>query len=73
MKTTETQQTWNAKNEKRKGIKTPKHVIIKLLKTSYDKEIILKADREKRNMRYGGTKVEITANVLSETMQGWRE
>lgn len=69
MKTTETQQTRNAKNKKIKGIKTPKHMIIKLLKTSYDKEIILRADREKRNMIYRGTKVKITANVLSETMQ----
>lgn len=48
MKTTETQQTRNAKNEKRKGIRTPKRMIIKLLKISYDKEIILRAEKTEK-------------------------
>lgn len=31
-------------------------MVINLLKTSYDKEIILRADKDKRNMIYRGTK-----------------
>ena len=60
-KTQEAQLTARTRNMK-KG--KPKHIIIKLLKTS-DEEKNVKAVKEKVNITYKGTKIRMTAKFLS--------
>ena len=54
---------------------TPRHIIIKLSKIN-DKEIILKAAREKETVNYKGVPIRLLADFSKETLQarrGWQE
>ena len=54
---------------------TPRHIIIKLPKIN-DKEIILKAAREKETVNYKGVSIRLLADFSKETLQarmGWKE
>ena len=50
----------------------PRHTVIKLTKIK-DKENLLKATREKRQIMYKGTPVRLTADFSAETLQARRE
>ena len=52
--------------------KTPRHIVIKLAKIK-DKEKLLKAAREKRQITYKGTPIRLTADFSAETLQARRE
>ena len=51
---------------------TPRHIVIKLTKIK-DKEKLLKAAREKRQITYKGTPIRLTADLSAETLQARRE
>ena len=51
---------------------TPRHILIKLTKIK-DKEKILKAAREKKQMIHKGTPIRLLAYFLAETLQARRE
>ena len=51
---------------------TPRHIVIKLAKIK-DKEKLLKAAREKRQITYTGTPIRLTADFSAETIQARRE
>ena len=51
---------------------TPRHIVIKLAKIK-DKETLLKAAREKRQITYKGTPIRLTADFLAETLKARRE
>ena len=54
---------------------TPRYIIIKLPKIN-DKEIILKAAREKETVNYKGVSIRLLADFSTETLQarrGWKE
>ena len=51
---------------------TPRHTVIKLTKIR-DKEKLLKATREKRQITYKGTPIRLTADFSAETLQTKRE
>ena len=51
---------------------TPRHIIIKLTKIK-DKEKILKAAREKKQVTYKGTPIRLSADFSAETLQARRE
>ena len=51
---------------------TPRHIVIKLTKIK-DKEKLLKATREKRQITYKGTPIRLTADFSAETLQVRRE
>ena len=51
---------------------TPRHIGIKLTKIK-DKEKLLKAAREKRQITYKGTPIRLTADFSAETLQARRE
>ena len=54
---------------------TPRHIIITLAKIK-EKEIILKAAREKETVTYKGVPIRLSAHFLKETLQarrGWKE
>ena len=46
---------------------TPRHIVIKLAKIK-DKEKLLKAAREKRQITYKGTPIRLTADFSAETL-----
>ena len=50
----------------------PRHILIKLSKIKY-KGKILKAAREKQQIRYKGIPIRLTANLSAETLQATRE
>ena len=50
----------------------PRHILIKLAKIK-DKEKILKAAREKRQITYKETTIRLTADFSAETLQARRE
>ena len=50
----------------------PRHIVIKLAKIK-DKEKLLKAAREKRQVTYKGTPIRLTADFSAETLQARRE
>ena len=50
---------------------TPRHIVIKLAKIK-DKEKLLKAGREKRQITYKGTPIRLTADFSTETPQARR-
>ena len=50
----------------------PRHIVIKLAKIK-DKEKLLKARREKRQITYKGTCIRLTADFPAETLQARRE
>ena len=52
--------------------KTPRHILIKLMKTKH-KETILKAAREKQQVKYKGNPVCLTADLSAETLQARRD
>ena len=52
--------------------KTPRHILIKLIKTKY-KEQILKAARGKQQATHKGIPISITAGLSTETLQARRE
>ena len=47
---------------------TPRHIVIKLAKIK-DKEKLLKAAREKRQITYKGTPIRLTADFSADTIQ----
>ena len=49
-----------------------RHIVIKLAKIK-DKEKLLKAAREKREITYKGTPIRLTADFSAETLQARRE
>ena len=52
----------------------PRHIVIKLTKIK-DKEKLLKATREKRQITYKGTPIRLTADFSAETLRarrGWQ-
>ena len=49
-----------------------RHILIKLAKTKY-KEKVLKAAREKQQIRYKGIPIWLTADLSAETLQARRE
>ena len=51
---------------------TPRHILIKLTKIK-DKEKILKAAREKKQVTYKGTPIRLLADFSAETLQARRE
>ena len=51
---------------------TPRHIIIKLTKIK-DKEKILKAAREKKQLTYKGIPIRLSADFSAETLQARRE
>ena len=51
---------------------TPRHILIKLTKIK-DKEKILKAAREKKQITYKGTPIRLLADFSAETLQARRE
>ena len=51
---------------------TPRHILIKLTKIK-DKEKILKAAREKKQVTYKGTLIRLSADFSTETLQARRE
>ena len=51
---------------------TPRHIVIKLTKIK-DKEKLLKATREKRQITYKGTSIRLTTDFSAETLQARRE
>ena len=51
---------------------TPRHILIKLSKIKY-KEKILKAAREKQQIRYKGIPIRLTADLPADTLQARRE
>ena len=51
---------------------TLKHIVIKLTKIK-DKEKLLKATREKRQITYKGTPIRLTADFSAESLQARRE
>ena len=56
------------------GLNTPtkRHILIKLTKIK-DKEKILKAAREKKQITYKGTPIRLLADFSAETLQARRE
>ena len=50
---------------------TPRHIVIKLAKIK-DKEKLLKAAKEKRQITYKGTPIRLTADLSAETLQARR-
>ena len=54
------------------GRNTTRHIVIKLAKIK-DKEKLLKAAREKRQITYKGTPIRLTADFSAETLQARRE
>ena len=51
---------------------TPRHTLIKMTKIK-DKEKILKAAREKKQITYKGTSIRLWADFSAETLQARRE
>ena len=51
---------------------TPRHILIKLTKTKH-KERILKAAREKQQVKYKGKSLSLTVDLSAETLQARRE
>ena len=51
---------------------TPRHILIKLIKTKH-RERILKAAREKQQVTYKGNPIRLTANFSAETLHARRE
>ena len=57
------------------GRNTSRHIIIKLLKIK-DKEIIIRAAREKETVTYKGVSIRLSADFSKQTLQarrGWKE
>ena len=50
----------------------PRHIVIKVTKIK-DKEKLLRATREKRQITYKGTPIRLTADFSAETLQARRE
>ena len=50
----------------------PRHIVIKMTKIK-DKEKLLKAAREKRQITQNGTPIRLTADFSAETLQARRE
>ena len=68
---TQVQETQRVPNNKPK-MKHPRHILIKLIKIEH-KEQILKAAREKQQIRHKGIPIKITADLSIETLQDRRE
>ena len=51
---------------------TPRHILIKLIKTKF-KEKILKAAWEKQKIRYKGIPIKLSSDFSAETLQVRRE
>ena len=51
---------------------TPRYIVIKLTKIK-DRDKILKARKEKRQIKYQGTPIRLSADFSTETLQARRE
>ena len=69
---TQVQETQRVPNRINPRIKTPRHILIKLMKINH-KEQILKAAREKQQKTHKGILLRITADLSIETLQARRE
>ena len=69
IKVQEVQRVPSRKNPRRN---MPRHIVIKLTKIK-DKEKLLKATRERRQITYKGTPIRLTADFSIETLQARRE
>ena len=69
---TEVQETQRVPNRINPRRNTPIHILIKLTKIKH-KEQILKAAREKQQIRHKGIPIKITADLSLETLQARRE
>ena len=50
----------------------PRHILIKLTKTKH-KETLLKAAREKQQVKFKGNLIHLTADLSAETLKARRE
>uniref|UniRef100_A0A8D1LN31 L1 transposable element RRM domain-containing protein n=1 Tax=Sus scrofa TaxID=9823 RepID=A0A8D1LN31_PIG len=66
------QEARTAPNKLNPNRPTPRHIIIKMAKVT-DKERILKAAREKKNVTYKGTPIRLSADFSTEIIQARRE
>ncbi len=66
------QEAQRVPNKKNPNRNTPRHIIIKMANIK-DKEMILKAAREKQRMRYKGTPIRFSADFSTQTVQARRE
>ena len=66
------QEAQRAPNKLNPNRPTPRHIIIKMAKVS-DKERILKTARENQNVTYKGTRIRLSADFSTETLQARRE
>ena len=69
---TQVQETERAPNRINPRQNTPRHMLIKLTKIKH-KQKILKAAREKQQIRHKGIPIRITADLSIETLQARRE
>ena len=69
---TQVQETQRVPNRINQRQKTPRHILIKLMKIKH-KEQILKAVREKQQITHKGIPIRITADLSIETLQARRE
>ena len=69
---TQVQETQRVPNRVKPRQNTPRHILIKLMKTKH-KEKILKAAREKQQITHKGISIRITADLSIETLQARRE
>ena len=69
---TQVQETQTVPNSINPRQNSPRHILIKLIKIEH-KEQILKAAREKQQIRHTGIPIKITADLSIETLQDRRE
>ena len=69
---TQVQETQTVPNSINPRQNSPRHILIKLIKIEH-KEQILKAAREKQQIRHKGIPIKITADLSIETLQDRRE
>ena len=69
---TQVQETQGVPNRVNLRRNNPRHVLIKLTKIKH-KEQILKAAREKQQIKHKGITIRITADLSIETLQATRE
>ena len=67
-KVTQIQETQRIPSKRNPRRPTARHIIIKIAKFQ-DKEIILKAAREIKEVTYKGTLIRLAVNFLTETLQ----
>ena len=69
---TQVQETQRVPNSINPRQNTPRHILIKLMKIKH-KEQILKAAKEKQQIKHKGIPIRITTDLSIETLQARRE